>query len=128
MELNPAMLRRVIVEAVTPQVDEGCCPAKRTVGEAVVVEADVFADGHDVLAAVVLWRPRGAAAWREAPMEPLGNDRWRAAFTCDEFRDYEFTVEGWIDLRATWLEGIEKKDRRRTGRVERAPRRIADPR
>ena len=42
-------------------------------------------------------------------MEPLGNDRWRASFKCDEFSDYEFTVEGWIDLRATWREGIEKK-------------------
>ncbi len=107
--LDPSMLRRVIVEGVTPQVDEGRYPAKRTVGEDVVVEADVFADGHDVLAAVTLWRQRGAAKWRETKMEPLGNDRWRASFACAKLVDYEFTVEGWIDRRETWRQGMEKK-------------------
>src|SRR5260221_2306431 len=74
--LGPSMLRRVVVEAVTPQVDEGRYPAKTTTGEDVVVEADVFADGHDVLAAVVLWRRRGAATWRETKKAPLGDDPW----------------------------------------------------
>jgi len=107
--LSPELLRRVIVEAVTPQVDEGRYPAKRTVGEDVVVEADVFADGHDALAVVVRWRPQGAAKWRETKMEPLGNDRWRASFTCAKFVDYEFTVEGWVDRLETWRQGMEKK-------------------
>jgi len=107
--LDPELLRRVIVVAVTPQVDEGRYPAKRTVGEDVVVEADVFADGHDALAAVVLWRPQGAAQWRETKMEPIGNDRWRARFTCAKFVDYEFTVEGWVDRRETWRQAMEKK-------------------
>ena len=108
--LNPELLRRVVVEAVTPQVDEGRYPAKTTTGEDVVVEADVFADGHDVLAAVVLWRRRGAATWRETKMAPLGNDRWRASFRADvELATYEFTVEGWVDRRATWQEGLDQK-------------------
>ena len=83
----------------------------------------MFADGHDVLAAVVLWRPRGAATWRETAMAPLGNDRWRARFTCAKFTDYEFTVEGWVDRRATWRQGIAKKIAGGTGRLERADRR-----
>src|SRR5450759_755879 len=95
-EPNPAMRRRVIVDAVTPQVDDGRYPARRTVGD-------------DVVAECVLWRPRGAATWRETAMAPLGNDRWRARFTCAKFTDYEFTVEGWVDLRATWREALEKK-------------------
>ncbi|HEX9367421.1 MAG TPA: alpha-1,4-glucan--maltose-1-phosphate maltosyltransferase [Vicinamibacterales bacterium] len=108
--LNPELLRRVVVEAVTPQVDEGRYPAKTTTGEDVVVEADVFADGHDVLAAVVLWRRRGAATWRETKMAPLGNDRWRASFRAEvELATYEFTVEGWVDRRATWQEGLDQK-------------------
>ncbi len=108
--LDPRLLRRVIVEAVTPEVDEGRYPAKRTTGEEVVVEADVFADGHDVLAAVLLWRLRGTPEWRETPMQPLGNDRWRASFTAAvEFATYEFTVEGWVDRRATWQSGLDKK-------------------
>ncbi len=95
---------------MTPQVDEGRYPAKTTTGEDVVVEADVFADGHDVLAAVVLWRRRGAATWRETKMAPLGNDRWRASFRAEgELATYEFTVEGWVDRRATWQEGLDQK-------------------
>jgi starch synthase (maltosyl-transferring) len=108
--LDPALLRRVIVEAVTPEVDEGRYPAKRTVGEDLVVEADVYADGHDVLAAMLLWRRRGEERWNETPMEPLPNDRWRASFTLAEaFATYEFTVEGWVDARATWKHALEKK-------------------
>ncbi|HET7694945.1 MAG TPA: alpha-1,4-glucan--maltose-1-phosphate maltosyltransferase, partial [Vicinamibacterales bacterium] len=108
--LDPALLRRVIIEAVTPQVDDGRYPAKRTAGETVVVEADVYADGHDVLAARLLWRRRGEKTWRETPMEALPNDRWRASFAAaEEFATYEFTVEGWVDTYATWKQGLEKK-------------------
>jgi starch synthase (maltosyl-transferring) len=108
--LTPERRRRVIVEGVTPQVDEGRYPAKRTTGETVVVEADVFADGHDVLAAAVLWRPRGQSTWQETPMAPLGNDRWRGSFTASAaFAAYEFTVEGWVDRRATWKHGLDAK-------------------
>jgi starch synthase (maltosyl-transferring) len=108
--LDPVRLRRVVVEGVTPEVDEGRYPAKRTVGEDVVVEADVYADGHDVLAAMLLWRRRGEKTWRETPMEALPNDRWRASFNAaEEFATYEFTVEGWVDARATWKAGLEKK-------------------
>ena len=108
--LDPSLLKRVVVEAVTPDVDEGRYPAKRTVGEDLVVEADVYADGHDVLAAMLLWRRRGDAAWNETPMEALPNDRWRGSFTlADAFATYEFTVEGWVDARATWQHGLDKK-------------------
>jgi starch synthase (maltosyl-transferring) len=107
--VKPTLLRRVIVENVTPQIDEGRFPAKRTLGEDVVVEADAFADGHDLLAVVMLWRRCGTKKWIEAPMAPLGNDRWRAAFSVSEYRDYEFTVEAWVDRVATWRDALEKK-------------------
>jgi starch synthase (maltosyl-transferring) len=118
-ELNPSLRRRVVVENVTPDVDEGRFPAKRTLGEEVVVEADVFADGHDRIAARLLWRrcgtrergrSRGEGGWKDVAMEPLGNDRWQARFTCAEFADYEFTVEGWIDRVETLRQGIVKKE------------------
>jgi len=108
--LDPALLRRVVVEGVTPEVDEGRYPAKRTVGEDVVVEADVYADGHDVIAAMLLWRKAGEANWREKAMVPLGNDRFRASFPAEtEFATYEFTVEAWVDRYATWKHGLDKK-------------------
>ena len=108
--LDPQFLRRVVVEHVTPEVDEGRFPAKRTVGEDVVVEADVFADGHDIVAAALVWRRCGAREWKDTRMTPLGNDRWRATFTCAAFSDYEFTVEGWVDRIETLRQGIAKKE------------------
>ena len=109
-ELDSQLLRRVIVEGVTPQVDEGRYPAKRTAGEEVVVEADVYADGHDVISAMLLWRRQGDAEWREVKMAPLGNDRFRASFpVAKQYATYEFTVEGWVDRYATWKHGLDKK-------------------
>ena len=47
---------RVVIENITPQVDCGRFPAKRAIGESVAVEADVFTDGHDAVAATLLDR------------------------------------------------------------------------
>jgi starch synthase (maltosyl-transferring) len=55
--------RRVAIEAVSPEIDAGRFPAKRAVGESVTVEADIFADGHDSLAAVLRYRHRSSDAW-----------------------------------------------------------------
>ena len=41
---------RVVIERVTPAVDDGRFPIKRVLGDAVRVEADCLADGHDVVA------------------------------------------------------------------------------
>jgi len=63
---------RIAIEAVRPSVNEGRFPAKRLVGEMVEVSADLIADGHDRLAAVLLWRAEDEPDWREAPMTPIG--------------------------------------------------------
>ena len=107
--LDPQLLRRVVVEGVHPEVDAGRFPIKRVVGEEVVVSADVHADGHDVIAAALLYRQAGATRWEEAPMAPLGNDRWRARFTVEELGEYEYTVEAWIDRFETWRHELSKK-------------------
>ncbi len=107
--LDPALQCRVIVEGVHPEVDAGRFSIKRTVGEEVVVGADIFADGHDTLAAALLYRKRGEPAWLEVPMEPLGNDRWQARFRIEELTPYEYTVEGWIDRFGSWRHEVSKK-------------------
>jgi starch synthase (maltosyl-transferring) len=107
--LDSQLLRRVVIEAVSPEIDAGRFAIKRTPGEQVIVEADVYADGHDALAAVVLWRRHGDERWNEAAMTPLGNDRWTGAFAIDEQRDYEYTVEGWIDRFESWRQELSKK-------------------
>ena len=106
----PATTSRVVIEAVKPTVDDGRFPYKRIAGDAVEVSADVFADGHDAVAALVRYKRRGEKKWHRVPMEPLVNDRWAASFTVDEVGRYAFTVEGWIDHYASWAKGILKKD------------------
>ena len=107
--LDPQLLQRVVVEGVEPEIDAGRFPIKRTPGEPVVVEADVYADGHDALAAVLLWRLQGDDAWQEAAMVPIGNDRWRARFLVSEVGWYEYTIEAWIDRFESWRLELSKK-------------------
>src|SRR5687767_6727794 len=92
--LDPQLQRRVVIENVRPQVDAGRFPIKRVPGERVVVTADIFVDGHDMLAAALLYRKDGDAAWREVPMAPTNNDRWQASFTIDSIGRFEYTIEG----------------------------------
>jgi starch synthase (maltosyl-transferring) len=101
--------RRVIIEGVEPCVDGGRFPAKRSVGQDLTVEADIFTDGHDKLAAVLRHRHLPDGTWYEIPMEPETNDRWSATFTVTELGCYEYTIEAWIDHFASWLDGLEKK-------------------
>ncbi|MEO8468449.1 MAG: alpha-1,4-glucan--maltose-1-phosphate maltosyltransferase [Chloroflexota bacterium] len=94
--------RRAIVEAVSPAVDGGRFPVKRVIGDVVVVAADAFADGHDVVTVRLRHRPPGAGDWTEIPMDELGNDQWRAAFRADVLGRHEYTVAAWTDAWATW--------------------------
>jgi starch synthase (maltosyl-transferring) len=108
-KLDPLLRRRVVVENVYPELDGGRFPIKRVVGETVIVSADVHADGHDRIAAALLYRREGEESWDEAPMEPAGNDRWRAQFRVPSMGVYEYTVEGWIDRFGSWRHELSKK-------------------
>ncbi|PTY02135.1 alpha-1,4-glucan--maltose-1-phosphate maltosyltransferase [Opitutaceae bacterium EW11] len=101
--------RRVIVESVAPEIDGGRFPIKRTLGEEVVVEADVFADGHDVLSVLLRFRFEQEPDWQEKEMMPIGNDRWRAAFPIERLGRYLYSVEGWVDRFRTWVHDFDKK-------------------
>ena len=101
---------RVIIEAVRPAIDSGKFPIKRTVGEDVVVEADIFAEGHDVLKAVLKHRPVGSTEWVESPMTALPyNDHWIGTFPVEARGDLEYTVVGWVDRFASWHYELTKK-------------------
>ena len=101
--------RRVIIEGVTPQVDCGRFPAKRTIGDEVRVEADIFTDGHDAIAASLLAHREGSDEWTEIPMKPLVNDRWEAAFRVSELGRYGYKVQGWVDHFETWRRDLLKR-------------------
>jgi len=101
--------KRVGIEKVNPQIDCGRFPIKRVTGEKVIVQADIFADGHDAVLANLLYRKGGDSKWRETPMRPLGNDRWQGEFVVDETGTYLYTIEGWIDHFKTWQRDLRKK-------------------
>lgn len=101
--------RRIVIANLEPSIDNGRYPSKRVVGDSVVVEADVFTDGHDQLAVNLLWRPVGAAKWNRSVMQPLGNDRYRGRFTLPALGRHEFTVEAWRDVWASFRSELRKK-------------------
>jgi len=101
--------RRVVIENVRPQIDCGRFSIQRVVGETVVVEADVFADGHDQVACQLLyWRVNDKEVL-SLPMAPVGNDRWRGEFPVLQVGRYKYRVEGWIDRIATWRGDLIKR-------------------
>src|SRR5664280_1569734 len=83
---------RPVITGVRPTVDGGRYPAKGSLGETVVVEADIFADGHDELLAEIRFRRETKSRWRSAPLTPLGNDRWRGEFPVRRVGRYQFAV------------------------------------
>jgi starch synthase (maltosyl-transferring) len=102
---------RVVIESVTPAVDGGRFAVKRVAGDTIVVEADCFADGHDVVACELLSRRAGAEAgtWSATPMAPLGNDRWRGEFVVDAIGAWEYTLRAWVDPFLSWRHDFARR-------------------
>jgi starch synthase (maltosyl-transferring) len=101
--------KRVVVEGITPEVDSGRFPIKRVVGDVVVVEADVFADGHDQVIARLLFQREDEKAWNYVYMTALGNDRWRGEFPLTGIGRYVYSVAGAIDKFGTWRNDLVKR-------------------
>jgi starch synthase (maltosyl-transferring) len=101
--------RRFCIEDVYPSVDGGRFAVKRIVGETVDVWADIFRDGHDVIAADLIWRPERETRWRRAAMRHHGNDRWLGQFVPEDLGRHVFAIEAWTDAFATWRHEVEVK-------------------
>jgi starch synthase (maltosyl-transferring) len=105
----PRKFPSVIIENLQPLLDGGHYPIKRIIGEDLGVEADIFKDGHDVVAAVLKWRVLGKREWREASMSFVDNDRWRGVCTLYDQAIHEYTVEAWTDTFRSWQSEFVKK-------------------
>lgn len=101
--------QRVVIDRVRPEIDGGRFAIKRTAGEKVRVEADVFTDGHDALGCLLLYRDERDAAWSEVAMEALGNDRWRGELTVSTVGRWRYTVTAWVDHWKTWRRDLRKR-------------------
>jgi starch synthase (maltosyl-transferring) len=109
MEETTLGRQRVLVENIRPRADAGRFAVKRVAGDAVTVEADAFADGHDHIVVRLLHRKKGATEWTETAMESIFNDRFRAAFTVEDVGRYQYTVEAWVDRFHTWRYDLTKR-------------------
>ncbi len=99
--------RRVVVENVSPAVDCGRFPIKRTVNDVVSIQADVFGDGHDHVRARLLWKKEGDSNWQWTEMRSLGNDRWQGEFSLTQVGRYHYTVVGEEDHFETWQSDLK---------------------
>jgi starch synthase (maltosyl-transferring) len=102
-------LRRVVIESVEPEVDGGRFAIKRTVGEEVRVRADIYADGHDLLGAMLLFRSTDKSTWEEVPMRLVNNDRWEGKFRVEALGRYVYTIVAWVDAFRTWSADLQKR-------------------
>jgi starch synthase (maltosyl-transferring) len=109
MDSDSGNCRRIIIEAVSPEVDGGRYPAKAVIGDDITVTADIYADGHDSLSARVLFRHEHESDWVETPMRHLGNDRWEGLFPAARTGTYYFAITAWVDRFLTWQKDLAKR-------------------
>jgi starch synthase (maltosyl-transferring) len=100
---------RIVIENLAPSVEGGAFAAKRLVGEEVEVTAHIYTDGHEAVAAHLLWRAEDEQDWHAVPMLEEGNDEWSAAFTPQRLGRHEFAVEAWDDRFGYFRSSIAKK-------------------
>ncbi|HEU5360336.1 MAG TPA: alpha-1,4-glucan--maltose-1-phosphate maltosyltransferase, partial [Candidatus Deferrimicrobiaceae bacterium] len=99
----------MVIENVSPEIDGGRFPIKRTVGQKVTVMADIHTDSHDLITAVLRYRNHGDASWRETPMRELGNDRWSGSFSVTSLGRAAYTLTAWVDRFRSWRRDLKKK-------------------
>ena len=97
------MLPRIVLDDLRPRTPSGAFPAKAAVGEAVTVSADIFTDGHNLLAASARSGKAGGEHGPDpVPLAHIGNDRWEATLRFEDSGAHEVVIEAWTDRYATW--------------------------
>jgi starch synthase (maltosyl-transferring) len=101
--------KRVVIENISPQINCGEFYIKRVVGQIVTVSSDVLVDGHDIIAASVLYKHENDKKWKEVRMQALNNDEWLASFSVKKQGFYLYKVQGWVDHALNWQHGLTRK-------------------
>lgn len=101
--------KRAVITHVSPKIEGGDFAIKRIVGDVVTISADVFTDGHSLVAANLLFRKSEQVDWQEVPMSEVGNDRWSGQFLVEALGIYFYTLQAWVDYFKNWQQEIEKK-------------------
>src|SRR3954452_9496546 len=103
---------RLGISDVAPVVSCGSFSARAVVGEHLPITATVFREGHDAVAANVVWQPPGETG--TPPLRRMARygeepDRWLTTVVPDREGLWTFTVEAWSDPLATWHHAVEVK-------------------
>ncbi|HSM38567.1 MAG TPA: alpha-1,4-glucan--maltose-1-phosphate maltosyltransferase [Candidatus Limnocylindrales bacterium] len=98
-----------MVERLWPAIDAGRYPVKRVVGDTLLVTADIFADGHDLLDAALLLRADDQSDWQEAQMRQVESDRWSGGVALSRNARHHYAVEAWRDRYGTLRSALSKK-------------------
>ena len=98
---------RIVVTHVSPRVDDGMRPVKSCLGDRLTIEADIFADGHDLLAVDVVFERAASGKQYDLAMTLLGNDRWRASFSPDTQGSWTYTIHAWWDEFGNWAKAAK---------------------
>jgi starch synthase (maltosyl-transferring) len=101
--------RKIVIEAVTPELNCGRYAVKREVSDQLQVEADIFKEGHDAIAAAVRFRPEDEEQWREARMRFVDNDRWAGTIPLERNLRYHYSVIAWTDVFGSWRSELRAK-------------------
>lgn len=101
--------QRVIIENIDPCLDNGLFALKTISQQPVIVQADILADGHDKIRAVLQYRDCNSKKWTELTMSEISNDRWQTTMTATVEDKHEYFIEAWIDWPLNWVYGTRKK-------------------
>lgn len=101
--------KRVVVENVSPQINQGNVFIKRVLDELVNVTADILVDGHDKIQASILFKHEKERSWKEVRMYFKNNDEWGANFQVNKQGFYSYKVQAWVDHTLDWQYGIGRK-------------------
>jgi len=101
--------RYIVIEDVSPELDCGRFAVKREVGDSLTVEADIFKEGHDAIAAAIRYRAEDEREWREKRMQFVENDRWAGTIQLDRNVRYHYTIIAWTDDFGSWRAELSKK-------------------
>ena len=107
-----AVSGRLGIDDVSPAVGGGRYPSKAVVGESVPIRATVWREGHDAVAANVVWKrlgSQGPGQHARMAAEGVDSDRWATSVVPDEPGLWTFRVDAWSDPWSTWLHTIHAK-------------------
>lgn len=105
----PTTWSRVVLASITPRVDDGRWPVKRSIGEKLEVVAGVIVDGHEKLGVELIYRHESDSKEHVLRMPHRWNDEYVGAFRIQKLGTYQYRVRAWMDRFGTWQDQFRRR-------------------